>query len=91
MTIGAMRQGRERFSLSHFRAEYYKNRGMDFAVDVHDWLGGYPYESASPSEIGNFLTELDFVSTKQFTLASGKGILGSGCNEFVFRSQLPEL
>ena len=23
----------------------YKKRGMDFFHDVHDWLGGYPYES----------------------------------------------
>src|SRR5262245_16464758 len=26
-------------------ADYKSQRGMDFAHDVHDWLGGYPYES----------------------------------------------
>src|SRR5437899_2745509 len=30
---------------------YRSGRGMSWERDVHDWLGGYPYESASPAEI----------------------------------------
>ena len=33
-------------------ANYKSARGMDFYHDVHDWLGGYPYEAALADEIG---------------------------------------
>ena len=29
---------------------YHSMRSMDFYHDVHDWMGGYPYESISPDE-----------------------------------------
>src|ERR1019366_8179141 len=29
-------------------AEYKKRRGMNLMTDVIDWLGGYPFEVASP-------------------------------------------
>src|SRR5574337_527310 len=33
----------------------YRTRGMDFYHDVHDWLGGYPYESISSHEVGELM------------------------------------
>ncbi len=38
----------------------YSQRGMNFHIDVHDWIGGYPYESATPEEILSFMNQLDF-------------------------------
>ena len=35
-------------------------RGMDWEHDVHDWLGGYPYESTQPSEVRAKLATLGF-------------------------------
>jgi 2-polyprenyl-6-hydroxyphenyl methylase/3-demethylubiquinone-9 3-methyltransferase len=37
-----------------FEREYHGSRGMDWNHDLHDWLGGYPYESASAGEIESF-------------------------------------
>jgi SAM-dependent methyltransferase len=34
-----------RRDFASYVSNYSGNRGMDFAHDVHDWLGGYPYES----------------------------------------------
>jgi 2-polyprenyl-6-hydroxyphenyl methylase/3-demethylubiquinone-9 3-methyltransferase len=33
-------------------------RGMDYWRDLEDWVGGYPYECASPSEIQSFVAPL---------------------------------
>lgn len=55
-------------------------RGMDFFVDVTDWVGGYPYEYASVEEIAGFVQPLGFVLEK-FT----RGATPIACNEFVFR------
>lgn len=38
-------------SYRKFVQDYRTNRGMDYYRDVHDWLGGYPYESALPEDI----------------------------------------
>ncbi len=35
-------------------AGYRKNRGMAFWSDVRDWLGGWPYEPATPEEVTGF-------------------------------------
>jgi 2-polyprenyl-6-hydroxyphenyl methylase/3-demethylubiquinone-9 3-methyltransferase len=56
------------------------SRGMDLRHDLRDWLGGYPYEYASPIAVQRFFAELGFRTvwcepTKGFT----------GCNEFVFQ------
>lgn len=63
--------------------DYHTNRGMDWSHDVHDWLGGYPYESASPESVRSFLHGLGFTMLREFLIPPGRGILGSGCNEFV--------
>ena len=34
-----------------------KERGMDFWYDVIDWIGGYPYEYALPSEVEAFMRD----------------------------------
>jgi len=57
-----------------------KRRGMDFFVDVVDWLGGYPYEYAGPQEIETFVTSLGFRLIKRVEANTP-----TGCNEFVFR------
>jgi len=54
-------------------------RGMDFYYDVVDWVGGYPYEFATRTEIERFVTDRGFVA-KQFKPAN----VPTGCNEFVF-------
>ena len=56
-----------------------KERGMDFYYDVVDWIGGYPYEYASRSEIEEFVTARGF-EAKRFVPA----IVPTGCNEFIF-------
>jgi 2-polyprenyl-3-methyl-5-hydroxy-6-metoxy-1,4-benzoquinol methylase len=59
---------------------YAKNatRGMDFFIDVEDWLGGYPYEYATAEQIVNFC------KTKGFELVNLKKTAREGCNEFLF-------
>lgn len=58
------------------------NRGMSRWHDIIDWVGGYPYEVATPEEIFNFYRDKGFTLTK---LRCGK--VGLGCNEFVFLKQ----
>lgn len=60
-----------------------QSRGMDWHHDVHDWLGGYPYESAEPSNVLALLESLGF-STQHFDPGSPRlGLFGSCCNEYV--------
>ncbi|MHB9155917.1 MAG: class I SAM-dependent methyltransferase [Endomicrobiales bacterium] len=56
-----------------------KERGMDFFVDTVDWIGGYPYEYASPGEIVRLLEGFGFSAEK---VVPGKTPIA--CNEFVF-------
>jgi SAM-dependent methyltransferase len=58
---------------------YGKERGMSFSRDLIDWVGGYPFEVATPEQI------FDFYRTRGFSLTRLKTCGGSlGCNEFVF-------
>jgi 2-polyprenyl-3-methyl-5-hydroxy-6-metoxy-1,4-benzoquinol methylase len=60
----------------------YKNnpRGMSFWQDLIDWVGGYPFEVATPEQI------FDFYRQRGFELQRLRTCGGSlGCNEFVFR------
>jgi 2-polyprenyl-6-hydroxyphenyl methylase/3-demethylubiquinone-9 3-methyltransferase len=63
-----------------------QKRGMDVFHDVHDWMGGYPYESTTSDEVEEFMKERGFVREKhvpwRILLA---GLFGSGCSEYVFR------
>jgi SAM-dependent methyltransferase len=64
----------------------YAPRGMTFSNDVHDWMGGYPYESATTEEIEGFVVDLDFQMLRCFPVKVNlAGALGVGCSEFVFQ------
>lgn len=66
--------------------DYKAQRGMDFWHDCIDWLGGYPYESASPAEVRDWAAGKGLKTTGEWNVqpVSGHGILGSGCAEYVF-------
>ncbi len=58
------------------------SRGMNRWHDIVDWVGGYPYEVATPDEI------FEFYKAKGYYLIKLKtGNVGLGCNEFVFRKR----
>jgi 2-polyprenyl-3-methyl-5-hydroxy-6-metoxy-1,4-benzoquinol methylase len=60
-------------------SEYRRRRGMNKWHDIVDWVGGYPYEFATPDQI------FDFYRARGFTLTKMKcGGIGLGCNDFVF-------
>ena len=42
------------FRSFRYIAGYQKSRGMEFWTDVRDWLGGWPYEPATPEEVVSF-------------------------------------
>lgn len=61
---------------------YRNERGMNRWHDILDWVGGFPYEVATPDEI------FEFYKAKGFTLQKLKtGGVGLGCNEFVFEKK----
>ena len=69
---------------------YRGNRGMNYYHDVHDWLGGWPYESISPDEVATRMTGLKFMPVRIFARKGrfwgrGSGIFGSGCDEYVYK------
>ena len=77
-------------SFDDFIATYSSKRGMNFEHDIHDWLGGWPYESISPREVESFMKEQGFLPEQVFArngLIAGReiGLLGSGCDEYVYR------
>ena len=87
--IGAMRLA---FAMTgrDFRA-YQKTygqsfRGMDYRHDVHDWLGGYPYESKSPSQADELRRALSFAFVRSFVEERTRlGLFGSGNDEYVWQ------
>jgi 2-polyprenyl-6-hydroxyphenyl methylase/3-demethylubiquinone-9 3-methyltransferase len=61
----------------------YKNgRGMNRWYDIIDWVGGYPYEVASPDELFEFYKAKGFRLTK----LKSKGA-GLGCVELVMQKE----
>lgn len=64
---------------------YSKMRGMNFSHDAHDWLGGYPYETASADEMRDRFSKLGFKEVRSFPLPATFGLVGTGCHEFVFQ------
>ncbi|MDF3297622.1 class I SAM-dependent methyltransferase [Streptomyces tropicalis] len=54
-------------------------RGMSRKHDLVDWVGGYPFEVASPEEVFTFCRERGF-ELRHLKTCRG----GIGCNEFVF-------
>ncbi|MEC9369122.1 MAG: class I SAM-dependent methyltransferase [Pseudomonadota bacterium] len=72
-------------SYRRYRDDYHERRGMSLVHDVHDWLGGYPYESISADEVRRFYERRGFTLKRSNARPTGLGIFGSGCDEFVFR------
>jgi len=62
----------------HF-SDYKKLRGMSVIHDWADWLGGYPFEVATPESIFKFYRERGFELVNLVTTNS------LGCNQFVFQ------
>lgn len=75
-------QGRR---LRSYVESYHHGRGMNFYHDVHDWLGGYPYESILPEEMTSFMDKLGFRLTSSF-LRPCLGLFGTGNDEFCFQN-----
>ena len=67
-----------------FVRNHKESRGMNFSTNVHDWLGGYPYESTTPSDIAKAMSRLGFEPVKSNTRPTSIGVFGSGCDEYVY-------
>jgi SAM-dependent methyltransferase len=64
--------------------EYGRERGMSARHDLIDWVGGYPFEVATPDAVFEFCRKRGFILDKLITRQ------GRGCNEFVFiRTEQP--
>lgn len=63
-----------------FRRHIGDRRGMRFWTDVIDWVGGYPFEVATPEHIASIMSDrgFDLISERR----AGRR---HGCNEFVFQ------
>ncbi len=62
------------------RWHWHGSRGMNLYFDAVDWVGGWPFEAASPAEI------TDFISARGFALVKAQTVeQRHGCNEFVFQ------
>jgi SAM-dependent methyltransferase len=57
-------------------------RGMDFWYNIIDWVGGYPYEYASISEVNALVSRHNFVCLQVIPAQ-----VPTGCNQFVFRKR----
>jgi 2-polyprenyl-6-hydroxyphenyl methylase/3-demethylubiquinone-9 3-methyltransferase len=69
----------------------YGKRGMDFHHDMHDWLGGWPYESISPAQTDLLMQQLGLRRLRTFLITgqsasvlASMGVLGSGNDEYVY-------
>jgi 2-polyprenyl-6-hydroxyphenyl methylase/3-demethylubiquinone-9 3-methyltransferase len=83
----ALRQGRALTGFNRMVREY-GDRGMDYFVDVHDWLGGYPYESITPRKAEQYVASLGFEHVETWPneeRSVSLGLTGSGCSEYLFR------
>lgn len=82
------------FDVDLYIAEYRRNRGMDFIHDVHDWLGGYPYESILPDDVDLLMQKCGLVRSPRCTanIKRGRdhGLLGSRCDEYLYMNTRSE-
>lgn len=65
--------------LKTWRSYSEKGRGMSPWHDLVDWVGGWPFEVATPQAVVSFLDK------RGFTEERARLDRGLGCNEFVFR------
>jgi 2-polyprenyl-3-methyl-5-hydroxy-6-metoxy-1,4-benzoquinol methylase len=82
LRAGLAVQGR---NFKTYVANYKSGRGMDFHHDVHDWMGGFPYESIAAAEVDTLMRGLSFEQVRSFTRPLSLGLFGSGCDEYVYR------
>ena len=75
----------KRKNFSNYINDYKTKRGMDFYHDVHDWLGGYPYESISFEEISKIMDKFGYKMIRSFQVKKQIGFFGTGCDEYVFK------
>lgn len=64
----------------NIRNNFKKRRGMSLYYDAIDWLGGYPYEYASPNEIIKYFENINF---EMINFSPTLGF--TGCNEYLFQ------
>lgn len=62
-------------------ADHSGSRGMSIWTDIVDWVGGYPFEVASRSEIIDFYEQRGFRLEKM--VSCGRKL---GCNQFVLKA-----
>lgn len=62
----------------HTWTEYKRRRGMSRWHDFVDWVGGYPFEVATPEFVFDFYRERGFTLVQMKTCGGG-----IGCNQFV--------
>ncbi len=67
-------------------ANYRSMRGMNFTHNVHDWMGGYPYESISAPEVDTLMRRLGFARVHAMATPTTIGLFGSGCDEYLYRN-----
>ncbi len=82
LRLGLLLSGR---SYRDYVRNYRSRRGMSLEHDIHDWLGGYPYEPIGEAEVEMRMQDLGFKAVKITARPANLGLLGSGCDEFVYR------
>src|SRR5664280_2510234 len=82
MRLGFLATGR---SFKVHVENYRELRGMSFLHDVHDWMGGYPYESVRPAEVEAAMARLHLQPVRSLVRPFSFGFFGSGCDEYVYR------
>ena len=70
-----------RFVVRCLGRRLHEERGMSLWHDMIDWLGGYPFEVASPDEVVEFLRPHGF-RLERIRTCGGR----HGCNQYVFRA-----
>ena len=80
--LARLARGRNPLPFADWRSKK-ADRGMSVWHDWVDWIGGLPFEVATPEAIIMPLREKRFVLENLRTVGSGWG-----CNEFVFRKEL---
>jgi len=60
-----------------------EDRGMSFWYDIVDWIGGFPFEVATPESI------FDFYRVRKLHLDNLRTTNRAGCNQFVFIKNKP--
>jgi SAM-dependent methyltransferase len=80
--LGFFVSGRD---FASYVSTYHSQRGMDFEHNVHDWMGGYPYESISAPEVEALMVPLGFTRVWSMATPVTLGLFGSGCDEYLYR------